>query len=336
MAEDRDQSASPSERQRASDREQNARAWDNDERKSCECECARVRAATSSLSSRVGTSRCVSDPNKALRQAAPRPGVATISGACQDGAPLAASPKTNLSAALVGTGQASPRETTATYESMGRTITAMLGAGGVVRVSVPATLQLIRVVAGRTDVFWQHSAVRSGLLAGALLVHEAGGAVTDLDGQPWTLASADFLAAVPALHPAAAAILRASRNGRPRTATAPTGVTTRPHFPRHVPISAHLHLKATVMHIAVLAASGNTGGHLTRVALARGHTVTALVRDPRRLDLPLSPQLRTVALADAPRLLLPRSIGRATVAAAMIDEAEAAAFARQLVVPLGR
>ncbi len=79
----------------------------------------------------------------------------------------------------------------------------MLNAALVVRVSVPATLQLIQVAAGRMDVFWQYSQVRSGLLAGALLVEEAGGILTDIQGRPWSLTSKDFLASAPGLHAAA-------------------------------------------------------------------------------------------------------------------------------------
>ncbi|MEU4251554.1 NAD(P)H-binding protein [Amycolatopsis sp. NPDC026612] len=49
------------------------------------------------------------------------------------------------------------------------------------------------------------------------------------------------------------------------------------------------------MNLTVLAASGRTGLALTREALRRGHTVTAIARDPRRIALPGSPGLRTVA-----------------------------------------
>ncbi len=73
-----------------------------------------------------------------------------------------------------------------------------------VRVSVPATLQLIHVAAGRMEAFWQHSDVRSGLVSGALLVAEAGGVVTDTHGAPWTPAHSDFLAAAPGVHQAVA------------------------------------------------------------------------------------------------------------------------------------
>lgn len=51
---------------------------------------------------------------------------------------------------------------------------------------------------------------------------------------------------------------------------------------------------------------------------------------------PLSATRRTVALADAPARLVPAGISRATVAAAMLDEAEHPRFPASLVVPLAR
>lgn len=128
-------------------------------------------------------------------------------GARRDGERLQVSGKVELSGALVGTGQASPRETVATQELIARSAAAMMGASGVLRVSVPPTLQLLLVAEGRMDVFWQHSAVRSGLLAGALLVAEAGGVVSDLQGKPWSLDSRDFLAAAPGVQQAGLAVL---------------------------------------------------------------------------------------------------------------------------------
>ncbi|KAF0846551.1 inositol monophosphatase family protein [Nocardia caishijiensis] len=121
-------------------------------------------------------------------------------GAWLNGEPLRVSAKTELTAALVGTGQAKPGEEPEALRRMGASVTDMLTSALVVRVSVPATMQLIHVAAGRMDAFWQFSDVRSGLLPGALLVAEAGGAVTDTEGRPWSLASADFLAAAPDLH----------------------------------------------------------------------------------------------------------------------------------------
>ncbi|MFE7116157.1 inositol monophosphatase family protein [Streptomyces sp. NPDC057654] len=128
-------------------------------------------------------------------------------GAWLNGVPLRVSAKTELGAALTGTGQARPGEDADTFRRVGSSVARMLADGLVVRVSVPATLQLIHVAAGRMDAFWQFSDVRSGLVAGALLVAEAGGEVTDVRGAPWSLASPDFLAAAPGIHGAAVAAL---------------------------------------------------------------------------------------------------------------------------------
>ncbi|OXM63276.1 flavin reductase [Amycolatopsis vastitatis] len=49
------------------------------------------------------------------------------------------------------------------------------------------------------------------------------------------------------------------------------------------------------MDLTVLAASGRTGLALTRQALRRGHTVTAIARDPGRVALAASAGLRIVA-----------------------------------------
>ncbi|WP_438008166.1 inositol monophosphatase family protein [Sorangium sp. So ce321] len=124
---------------------------------------------------------------------------------------IQASTKTQLDAAFVGTSQAMPGEDQETYRRIGQSVTAMLGSALVLRVSVPATLQLVQVAAGRMDVFWQYSQILSGLLAGALLVAEAGGAVTDTRGNRWSLASEDFLAAAPQLHAGAVGVLSTVR-----------------------------------------------------------------------------------------------------------------------------
>ncbi|MFE9726796.1 inositol monophosphatase family protein [Streptomyces sp. NPDC005794] len=128
-------------------------------------------------------------------------------GARLNDRPLKVSAKTDLGAALVGTGQAKPGEGERTFRRIGESVTAMLADALVVRVSVPATMQLIHVAGGRMDAFWQFSDVRSGLVAGALLVSEAGGTVTDLAGEPWTAGSRDFLAAAPGIHAAALKVL---------------------------------------------------------------------------------------------------------------------------------
>jgi myo-inositol-1(or 4)-monophosphatase len=89
---------------------------------------------------------------------------------------------------------------------------AMLGHALTVRVSVPATLQLIQVAAGRMEGFWQFSPVLSGLVSGALLVREAGGQVTDLTGTEWGPEAQGLLAAPPQLTGPMVAVLSTKGN----------------------------------------------------------------------------------------------------------------------------
>ena len=58
------------------------------------------------------------------------------------------------------------------------------------------------------------------------------------------------------------------------------------------------------MNLIVLAASGATGRELTKQALERGHSVTAVVRNPTRISLPSTPNLRVVQgdVDDAPSI----------------------------------
>ena len=51
---------------------------------------------------------------------------------------------------------------------------------------------------------------------------------------------------------------------------------------------------AYTMKLTILGATGATGTTLTGQALAAGHEVTAVVRDPARLAVPAHPRLRTV------------------------------------------
>jgi len=48
------------------------------------------------------------------------------------------------------------------------------------------------------------------------------------------------------------------------------------------------------MKLTILGATGGTGTLLAEQALASGHEVTAIVRDPGRLSIPVSPRLRVV------------------------------------------
>ena len=128
-------------------------------------------------------------------------------GAECGGAALYVSAKADLAIAMVATGQAMPGEDEATRRRLERGVGRMLDRALLVRMSVPSTIELINVARGRLDAFWQPSAVRSGLLSGALLVREAGGIVTDFAGKPWSLSSGDFLASNAGIHAAVSAAL---------------------------------------------------------------------------------------------------------------------------------
>ncbi|MFF3272258.1 inositol monophosphatase family protein [Streptomyces chrestomyceticus] len=121
-------------------------------------------------------------------------------GAQLDGRPLHVSQAADLGLSLVATSQARPDEDEKVVRRIGSSITAMLFDALVVRTSVPATLHLLNVAAGRLDAFWQFAGARADLLPGALLVAEAGGRISDAEGRPWTPQSESFLAAAPGVH----------------------------------------------------------------------------------------------------------------------------------------
>ncbi len=65
-----------------------------------------------------------------------------------------------------------------------------------------ASLESAYVAAGRTEAIIIPGAHAWDVAAGAIIVEEAGGRVTDFQDRPWTLQSRDYLATNAALHPA--------------------------------------------------------------------------------------------------------------------------------------
>ena len=128
-------------------------------------------------------------------------------GAYLNGVRMAVSPKTDLAVALTGTGQARPGRSAGLAARVGASIAAMMQHALYVRSSVPVGRELAEVAAGRIDAHWQFENVRSHI-GPVLLVREAGGTVTDLDGRPWELTSTGYLAAAPGVHAAALRVLR--------------------------------------------------------------------------------------------------------------------------------
>jgi len=80
-----------------------------------------------------------------------------------------------------------------------------------------ASLDLAYVAAGRLDGFWERGLSPWDIAAGALLVREAGGYMTAIDGKPWTLAGDAVLAANSHLHQP----LRTLLQGRKAAASSP-------------------------------------------------------------------------------------------------------------------
>lgn len=128
-------------------------------------------------------------------------------GAYLDGRRLQVSGATDLALSIVATSQARPDEPERLVRRVGASITEMFLDALVVRTTVPATLHLANVAAGRIEAFWQFAGARADLLPGALLVAEAGGQISTTDGSPWTPDSDSFLAAAPGVHAAATATL---------------------------------------------------------------------------------------------------------------------------------
>lgn len=127
-------------------------------------------------------------------------------GAQLNGQTLHASTKTDLSAALTATGQAEAGQSD-TYRQIGESVAAMLENALLVRATVPSTFPMLLLAAGHIDVFWQYQTVLPGVAAGALLISEAGGRVTGLDGQVWRPGVRNLIAAAPGVHTAARNVL---------------------------------------------------------------------------------------------------------------------------------
>jgi myo-inositol-1(or 4)-monophosphatase len=75
----------------------------------------------------------------------------------------------------------------------------MHGTAGIRRAG-SAALDLSNVACGRFDAFWELVLAPWDVAAGMLMVQEAGGIVTDIDGNPPQLAAGSFVAGNPAMH----------------------------------------------------------------------------------------------------------------------------------------
>lgn len=77
-----------------------------------------------------------------------------------------------------------------------------------VRTAGSAALHLAYVAAGRLSAFWEIGLNSWDIAAGALLIQESGGVVTDLDGNPYHLGVRNIVASNGAVHDELLAVLR--------------------------------------------------------------------------------------------------------------------------------
>lgn len=120
-------------------------------------------------------------------------------GAFKDGAPIRVSAIDRLPLALVGTGF--PFKTPHELPRYLRQLDAMLRRTSGVRRGGSAAIDLCHLATGYLDGFWELTLAPWDYAAGALLVREAGGVITRVDGSPLDLRSGgSVLAGNPTIH----------------------------------------------------------------------------------------------------------------------------------------
>jgi myo-inositol-1(or 4)-monophosphatase len=90
-------------------------------------------------------------------------------------------------------------------------LAAVMGASAGVRRFGAASLDLCWVAAGRYDAFWERGLSPWDMAAGILMVREAGGVVTDMEGGARMLDAGHILASNEALHPQLLKLMRDAR-----------------------------------------------------------------------------------------------------------------------------
>jgi myo-inositol-1(or 4)-monophosphatase len=120
-------------------------------------------------------------------------------GATLDGHKIRVSGQTHLEHALVGTGfpfRQADEDTGPYLEMLGKVVRYTSG----VRRPGAAALDLCYVAAGRLDAFWETGLKAWDLAAGSLIIREAGGIVSGLDGSENYLDSGHILCGTPKIY----------------------------------------------------------------------------------------------------------------------------------------
>ena len=138
-------------------------------------------------------------------------------GAYLNGTPLHVSETTALLDALLVTGF--PYDVHKQTGDLVEMFGAFLGSARAVRRLGSAALDLCYVAAGRFDGFWEQHLKPWDVSAGALIVSEADGLVTGMDGSPFDPAAAHLVASNGPLHAPMLDVITACRAGRARKGT---------------------------------------------------------------------------------------------------------------------
>ena len=120
-------------------------------------------------------------------------------GAQLDGRKIRVSGRTDLSRSLIGTGFPYRSSNEAFEPYMNMLKKAMRDTAGIRRPGA-AALDLAYVAAGRLDAFWETGLMAWDLAAGSLLIREAGGIVSSLDGGEDYLDSGHILCGSPRIY----------------------------------------------------------------------------------------------------------------------------------------
>jgi myo-inositol-1(or 4)-monophosphatase len=120
-------------------------------------------------------------------------------GARRAGQPIAVSRISDPTRALLGTGFPFKPGNPHTERYLDILPRVMEQTAGLRRAGA-AALDLADVACGRFDAFWEMTLAPWDIAAGILLIREAGGVVTDLDGNPCPVAHTSVVAGNPAMH----------------------------------------------------------------------------------------------------------------------------------------
>ena len=153
-------------------------------------------------------------------------------GAFCDGAPMRVSGVADPARALVGTGF--PFKHPHLLDAYQRQFAAVMRGTSGIRRAGSAALDLTDVARGRFDAFWELVLMPWDFAAGTLLVREAGGMVTTLDGSEPPLAPSAIVAGNPRMHAWMLETLGGTGNGERGTADdASTSQFPLPHSHPH-------------------------------------------------------------------------------------------------------